>query len=178
MKGLFLFLLMVVAAVFLGLAIAVWYLSRFVENGGPVRTSPQAVPFPEKHAPVDVTPKLASLSQQPSDATTTPDSADVDGLMRRLAAIESEQEDRPAPADKEPKPHRGEAYHEKDDLKRISGIGPKLEGVLNAHGIFSFRQIAAWQATDIDAIDKLLPAFHGRIARDDWVGQARRLRDQ
>jgi predicted flap endonuclease-1-like 5' DNA nuclease len=31
-----------------------------------------------------------------------------------------------------------------DDLKKISGVGPKLEGVLNEMGFYHFDQIAAW----------------------------------
>ncbi|HBH44253.1 MAG TPA: NADH-quinone oxidoreductase subunit E, partial [Hyphomonas atlantica] len=31
---------------------------------------------------------------------------------------------------------------QRDDLKRISGIGPKNEDALNALGIFTFQQIA------------------------------------
>lgn len=65
----------------------------------------------------------------------------------------------------------------KDDLKEITGIGPKLEQMLNAKGVYSFQQIADWQDNDIQAIDRALPAFQGRIRRDDWVGQARRLLD-
>jgi NADH-quinone oxidoreductase subunit E len=169
MKSVLLFFLMIMAAVFLGLAIAFWYVSRFVDNGGPVRKPPRAVPFRAKHRPVDVTPKLASVSRPSIDATVSPDSADVDGLMQRLAAIEAEQEQQ--------RPTGSAANQFKDDLKRISGIGPKLEGLLNANGIFSFRQISAWQEADIRAIDDLLPAFRGRVQRDDWVGQARRLLD-
>ena len=170
MKAVLLFFLMIMAAVILGIAIAVWYLSRFVENGGSVRKLPSAMPFPEKHRPVDVTPKLTSVSQRPPDAATTRDSADVDGLMRRLAAIEAEQDRQ--------QPTGSDANQFKDDLKRIGGIGPKLEQMLNANGIFSFRQIAAWQEADIQVVDKLLPSFHGRIQREDWVGQAKRLHDE
>jgi len=181
MKAVFLFFLMIIAAVFLGLAIAFWYVTRFVENGGSVRKLPSAVPFPEKHQPVDVTPKLASMSQHPVDATVSPDSADVDGLMRRLAAIEAEQEPRPSPADKaaDQQPQSIASRDEqKDDLKRISGIGPKLEEILNTNGINSFHQIAEWQDADIQAMDELLPSFKGRVRREDWVEQARRLRDE
>ncbi|HEV7321833.1 MAG TPA: NADH:ubiquinone oxidoreductase [Ensifer sp.] len=62
-----------------------------------------------------------------------------------------------------------------DDLKRISGIGPKLEQVLNAKGIRGFADIAAWSATDIARFDDEL-GFGGRIGRDDWVGQAKALK--
>ena len=77
----------------------------------------------------------------------------------------------------QPRPLRSSPDGERDDLKRISGIGPKLERLLHANDIFNFGQIAEWQDADIQAIDQLLPAFHGRIRREDWVGQARTLRD-
>ncbi|WP_245448055.1 5' DNA nuclease [Neorhizobium sp. T6_25] len=60
------------------------------------------------------------------------------------------------------------------DLKRISGIGPKLEGVLNDMGVTSLAQVAAWNEADIARFDKEL-GFEGRISRDDWVGQAKAL---
>jgi NADH-quinone oxidoreductase subunit E len=61
-----------------------------------------------------------------------------------------------------------------DDLKRISGIGPKLEQVLNARGIQSYADIAAWTPADIRQIDDEFD-FEGRIERDDWIGQAKAL---
>lgn len=61
-----------------------------------------------------------------------------------------------------------------DDLKRISGIGPKLEQVLNGRGIQRYADIAVWSDADIERIDAEL-GFDGRIRRDDWVGQARAL---
>ncbi|ANK91140.1 MULTISPECIES: hypothetical protein [Rhizobium] len=61
-----------------------------------------------------------------------------------------------------------------DDLKLIAGIGPKLEQVLNARGVRSFAEIAAWTDEDIARLDADL-GFNGRIARDDWIGQAKVL---
>ncbi|MET0169557.1 MAG: hypothetical protein ABW191_04165 [Aliihoeflea sp.] len=61
-----------------------------------------------------------------------------------------------------------------DDLKVISGIGPKLEQVLNARGISSYAQVAALNAAEIAKLDDEL-GFGGRILRDDWVGQAKSL---
>ncbi len=61
-----------------------------------------------------------------------------------------------------------------DDLKRISGIGARIEVVLNDLGIYHFDQIAAWSAAEIAWVDDYLK-FKGRIARDSWVAQARRL---
>ncbi|WP_353644298.1 ATP-binding cassette domain-containing protein [Mesorhizobium sp. WSM2239] len=61
-----------------------------------------------------------------------------------------------------------------DRLVLIKGIGPVNEKKLNEHGIFHFDQIAAWKKADIEAVEAYL-AFDGRIAREDWVGQARKL---
>ncbi|MBA1139175.1 NADH-quinone oxidoreductase subunit E [Mesorhizobium neociceri] len=61
-----------------------------------------------------------------------------------------------------------------DDLKLISGVGPKIEGILHTLGIFTFAQVASWKKAERDWVDGYL-AFHGRIDRDDWVGQAKAL---
>jgi len=61
-----------------------------------------------------------------------------------------------------------------DDLKLISGIGPKLEQVLNARGIRTFAAIAAWSDAEAAGVDADL-GFDGRIARDDWRDQAKAL---
>ncbi|HEY4193641.1 MAG TPA: ABC transporter, partial [Mesorhizobium sp.] len=61
-----------------------------------------------------------------------------------------------------------------DDLLAIKGIGPVNQRKLNEHGIFHFDQVAAWRKADIEAVEAYL-AFDGRIAREDWIGQARTL---
>ena len=61
-----------------------------------------------------------------------------------------------------------------DDLKLISGVGPKLEGVLNGLGIYTFAQVSKWKKKEIDWVDGYLK-FKGRIERDDWLKQAKAL---
>jgi large subunit ribosomal protein L21 len=58
-----------------------------------------------------------------------------------------------------------------DDLKRISGVGPKLEKLLHENGVFHFDQIAAWSPEEIAYMDDQL-SFKGRIERDGWLAQA------
>ena len=58
-----------------------------------------------------------------------------------------------------------------DDLKLISGVGPKLEATLHSLGVYTFAQIAAWKQEERDWVDGYL-RFKGRIDRDDWVRQA------
>ena len=60
---------------------------------------------------------------------------------------------------------------EPDDLKKISGVGPKLEERLHALGITKFEQIANFSDADIERVDSAL-AFKGRIQRDNWQEQA------
>jgi NADH-quinone oxidoreductase subunit E len=64
-----------------------------------------------------------------------------------------------------------------DDLKRISGVGPKLEGVLNELGFYHFDQIAKWTSDEIQWVDNRLK-FKGRIVSDDWVSQAKAFSEE
>jgi large subunit ribosomal protein L21 len=61
-----------------------------------------------------------------------------------------------------------------DDLKLIGGVGPAIEKKLHEAGITSLKEIAAWTAEDVASFDEKL-AFHGRIEREDWIGQANDL---
>ena len=61
-----------------------------------------------------------------------------------------------------------------DDLKLISGVGPKLETVLNGLGFWHFDQVAKWTTAEIAWVDSNLK-FKGRIERDDWMAQAAKL---
>ncbi|TIN31289.1 MAG: NADH-ubiquinone dehydrogenase [Mesorhizobium sp.] len=60
------------------------------------------------------------------------------------------------------------------DLKAISGIGPKLEKVLNGLGIWTYGQIAAWTPQEVAWVEDYL-SLTGRIGRDDWTAQAAAL---
>jgi small subunit ribosomal protein S2 len=65
---------------------------------------------------------------------------------------------------------RGEA----DDLKRITGITPKLEQRLNDAGVFHFWQLADLDADHAAALDRQL-RLKGQVQREDWVAQAKKL---
>ncbi|APX90610.1 NADH-quinone oxidoreductase subunit E [Brevirhabdus pacifica] len=62
-----------------------------------------------------------------------------------------------------------------DDLRRISGIGPKLEAMLHGMGCYHYDQIAGWSDEEIAWMDANLKGFRGRVSRDDWITQAREL---
>ncbi|MEZ5670250.1 MAG: 50S ribosomal protein L21 [Alphaproteobacteria bacterium] len=63
---------------------------------------------------------------------------------------------------------------EADDLKKISGVGPKLEKTLNELGIYHYAQIAAFTPEQVAWVDERLK-FKGRIEREDWIEQAKTL---
>lgn len=62
----------------------------------------------------------------------------------------------------------------KDDLKKIRGIGPTFERVLNKMGIFTFRKIATWDASDMKRIADKLDTPPNRIKRDRWITEAKK----
>jgi large subunit ribosomal protein L21 len=61
-----------------------------------------------------------------------------------------------------------------DDLKQLSGVGPALEKKLIAAGVTSFAQIAAWTEADVAEFGEKL-SFKGRIEREGWIEQAKKL---
>jgi predicted flap endonuclease-1-like 5' DNA nuclease len=65
-----------------------------------------------------------------------------------------------------------------DDLKRIRGIGPGFERVLQGAGITTFATIAAWTAEDVVRVANLLNTQPARIERGAWISQAQALCDQ
>jgi len=65
---------------------------------------------------------------------------------------------------------------ERDDLTLLDGVGPFLEKKLNDAGVYSYDQIAEWDQADIDRVTRAIQFFEGRIEKDNWVGQARRLK--
>jgi class III poly(R)-hydroxyalkanoic acid synthase PhaE subunit len=62
-----------------------------------------------------------------------------------------------------------------EDLTQIKGIGPKMAEKLYEHGIKNFTQLAAMNKQFAEQLDETLKA-RGRILREDWIGQAKKLR--
>ena len=71
-------------------------------------------------------------------------------------------------------PARDFSVSKGDALIWIDRIGPATESRLNALGIRKFAQIADWTPSNGRWIDEKL-GEPGRVAREDWVAQARRL---
>ncbi len=62
-----------------------------------------------------------------------------------------------------------------DDLKKIKGVGPKMEQTCNELGFYHFDQIAAWTDQEVAWVNANLKGFKGRVTRDNWVEQAKLL---
>lgn len=62
-----------------------------------------------------------------------------------------------------------------DNLKLISGVGPKMEKMLKDFGVKTFYQLSNFDEKGIEALNGRINAFPGRIERDDWIGQAKKL---
>lgn len=109
------------------------------------------------------------------------DDTSISELLQVDAEPESDEAPEPAMDDdsdnSEPIQETG-THDLRDDLKMIKGIGPAIEKTLNEMGIFSFQQISDMSEYDIDRVARRLKGFRTRIYREDWIGQARELRDQ
>ena len=96
-------------------------------------------------------------------------------LEAELAALRAEQADaaaEAAPAAPPPASLLTERPEEVDDLKRIKGVGPVMEGILNDKGVYLFHQVANFSPADVAWVNDAIEAFPGRIERDEWVRQA------
>ncbi len=79
------------------------------------------------------------------------------------------------PAEARPSALLDAAPAEIDDLKRIKGVGPKVEAQLNALGVWRLDQLAAFTEADLVWLDANITSVRSSPVRDDWAGQARAL---
>lgn len=124
-----------------------------------------ATPSNETHAP----------GETPTASARVTDAAKAAGEAARAMAEPVASSS--APETEAVKPHTLDAPRDgtADDLKKIKGVGPKLEELLHRLGFYHFDQIAAWGPPEVAWVDSNLEGFNGRATRDDWVGQAKVL---
>lgn len=156
---------------------------------------PGATPKPKAATVAEFVPKpsgpKAGASAAKAKPAPSPEASKTAGKVSELkaaadtavnAVAETAQETKPETSRAEPettpesftRPAEMARPERPDDLKRISGIGPKLEQVLNGLGVWTFAQIAGWTDSEVAWVDDYLQ-FKGRIARDTWQEQAARL---
>jgi len=116
----------------------------------PPEPAPEPAPVPDP-AP-DPAPATVAASEPVAEAAP-----EADSVGRKPAALDAPRAGQP------------------DDLKRIKGIGPKLEVLCNRLGFWHFDQIASWDDAEIAWVDANLESFKGRVTRDNWVAQASAL---
>ncbi|CDX12880.1 NADH-quinone oxidoreductase, E subunit [Mesorhizobium sp. ORS 3324] len=167
---------------------------------GPSKTSkpktdaPETSPALKTPSPVKVSPateKAASVrAPRHSAANANQASPEVEGVSKPRSGPIAKAEPASAfksPETKQPAARTGKPSLEDknrpagierpaavDNLKLISGVGPKIETTLHSIGIYTFAQVASWKKAEREWVDGYLN-FRGRIERDDWVKQAKAL---
>lgn len=102
-------------------------------------------------------PKAKAAAKQDEAKQAEPEATKKPGAARQPSAVEEQQVAGPA-----------------DDLTLIGGVGPKLKERLGEAGITSLAEIAALSEEEAEKLDAELD-LKGRIAREDWVGQAKQI---
>ncbi|MFO7758428.1 MAG: NADH-quinone oxidoreductase subunit E [Roseovarius sp.] len=149
---------------------------------------PLRTPWQDKGTGYDPAPPDVKHNEEPVPITTRAALADVAELLRAdknsngspranvkdyAEAIASEQG--AAAPGKKPETLDAPRGGQPDDLRQLKGVGPKLEGVLNAAGIYHLDQVANWTTDEVAWVDQNLEGMGGRASRNDWVAQARQL---
>jgi large subunit ribosomal protein L21 len=117
-------------------------------------------------------PELAKAAAKPAKAEPKPKAA-------AKPKAEAKPAEAPAPAETHAigiAPVRLEAPRggQADDLKKIVGIGPKMETTLNELGIYHYDQIAELTPEQVAWVDEQVHS-KGRVEREDWIEQAKTL---
>ena len=163
--------------------------------GAPINTGGNdydGVPTPAEEAVAKVKATFAAKAEKKTDA---PAPAPAAKKADAPAAAKDEPKKAPAeaakPSPEKPKPEtdaKAETSVEEqapetlkaardgkpDDLKKLKGVGPKLETTLHELGFFHFDQVASWGPAEVAWVDSRLK-FKGRIERDGWIEQAKKL---
>ena len=118
----------------------------------------------QREREVDCFVSVCGTSVQEGEGALESDDTDAtdEGAGSR-EAIDGAKGDRPPAVDQKPE--------DADDLTLMSGVGPKIAGLLHDIGIYKFDQIAAWTPGQCAWVNDSLK-LGGRIERDEWVRQA------
>ncbi|ESZ66435.1 protein in NADH-ubiquinone oxidoreductase complex [Mesorhizobium sp. L103C120A0] len=132
--------------------------AALVSTAAKAKSAPAAKPAPAKPAAAK---PAAAKSAAAKPAASKPAAAKA---APKAAAS------KPAAVPKKAAPAAGKA----DNLRRLIGIGPVNDKLLKGLGVTTYAQIAGWTAADVKRIEDTLN-FDGRIARENWVEQAKLL---
>lgn len=130
---------------------------------------PLSPPVQQGRAPV--ARKTQKAEAAPAPATSAPSPA-TPASASRQASAPAASDDAPG---KKPETLSAPRDGQPDDLKKIKGVGPKLEQLVNSLGFYHYDQIANWTEEEVAWVDAHLENFKGRVSREDWVSQAKQL---
>lgn len=159
------------------LVAVVWFTRESRDGAEPWKASAPPAPFVPTPAPAK--PVVAPVADVAAEVVVDAAAAEAAASERVRAAARAAGEaarlmDAPVEAVR-PAGLDGPRGGVADDLKKIKGVGPKLEALLNSLGYYHFDQIGGWVAQEVAWVDSNLEGFSGRVTRDDWVTQARLL---
>lgn len=117
------------------------------------RTFVNIVPFDQVEEKLDVKP------QAKKETVKVP-------VAKAVSAAPVEQPVAAVPAPKK-------AAGQKDDLRKVEGIGPKIASLLNDEGIFTFAELAATEASKIKDILVAAGSRYGFHDPTTWPAQAK-----
>ncbi|WP_298985943.1 NADH-quinone oxidoreductase subunit E [uncultured Roseibium sp.] len=129
--------------------------------------TPAAAPEAKKSAaPAEKKAETKEIkkAEKPASKAAAPKSAVKPKAEKEAAAVE----------EKAPETLTEARGGKPDDLKKLKGVGPKLEATLHDLGFFHFDQVANWGPAEVAWVDSRLK-FKGRIERDGWIEQAKIL---
>lgn len=147
-----------------------------INGGGEQPSTPKSKPkAPAKKAKAtsQSAATKAATPQAKAEKTAKPKPT---GTASEAAARSQPVEATDGPAEK-PKTLKKARATGADDLKTIKGIGKVLEDKLHGLGVFHFDQIAAWTDEEVNWVNDHL-SFKGRIQREEWIPQAKRLAEE
>ncbi|NNC95724.1 MAG: 50S ribosomal protein L27 [Chitinophagales bacterium] len=101
-------------------------------------------------------PKAAEPKEKSGELSEKDAKVKMDALLKNVGAVDAK---------------------DKNDLKKIKGVGPVFEKKLNSIGIYTFEQLSKLDENGIDALETLVNQA-GRVERDDWIGQAKKLMEE
>ncbi|RUV70151.1 MAG: proton-conducting membrane transporter [Mesorhizobium sp.] len=153
--------------------------SALMATSAPAKSTP-AKTTPAKNGPAKTAPaKTASKKPAAAKAAAAPKAgASKAGAPKASAPKPPASKTGAAPKSAAPAARkaatRKAAPDKASNLRRLIGIGPANERLLNELGVTTFAQIAAWTAADVKRIEETLN-FDGRIERERWIEQAKLL---
>jgi NADH-quinone oxidoreductase subunit E len=136
------------------------------------------VPTPAEDAVARVRDAFAAQAEKKADALA-PAEKKAEAPAEKKSAPSKPKDtaaapEAPAIEEKAPETLDGPRGGKPDDLKKLKGVGPKLEATLHELGFYHFDQVANWGPAEVAWVDSRLK-FKGRIERDGWIDQAKVL---